>query len=237
MTRATVEWLPSFVSELSFSDNGSRKRDKWIGFVIASLIHVLILWAGNASLMRPVEYGVEAGMGGIEVSLVAAPVQEEIAQVVPAVQEVKEEPVIAEDDLILPQAVVKPEHAKVVAANVALKGDGSSAVPGTDPTTLYSQGGAMTQLKPNYLRNPAPRYPEQARKMGQQGLVLLSVSVSQNGRPMDIRLTQSSGFPLLDEAALRTVKKWKFEPARLGSLRIESRVEIPIRFELKGQKK
>ena len=93
-------------------------------------------------------------------------------------------------------------------------------------------GGAMTEAKPNYLKNPAPRYPEQARRAGHEGLVMLNARVGADGRAQEVAVRASSGFPLLDEAALKAVQRWKFKPARIGSVPVDSRVEIPVRFEL-----
>ena len=113
-----------------------------------------------------------------------------------------------------------------------MRGDGSSEVPGKDSTTLHSMGGAETLAQPNYLKNPAPRYPLKAKKDEQEGIVLLLAKVNSSGAAGQVSVKSSSGFPLLDEAALKAVERWKFKPAKIGSVAIESQVEIPIRFQL-----
>ena len=109
-------------------------------------------------------------------------------------------------------------------------GDGSSPKPGSEPTTQEAQPGI--RAKPNYLKNPEPPYPAMARRRRQEGLVLLSVRVSAQGRAVRVELKQSSGFPVLDEAALQAVRGWEFEPARLGAVGVESEIEVPVRFKL-----
>jgi protein TonB len=47
-----------------------------------------------------------------------------------------------------------------------------------------------------------------------------------------VQIESSSGWPILDEAALRAVKNWRFHPARVGGIPIPSTVTVPIRFEL-----
>jgi protein TonB len=47
---------------------------------------------------------------------------------------------------------------------------------------------------------------------------------------------ESSGFQSLDNAAVKAVQKWKFAPARMGSLAIASHVDIPIRFQLNNSR-
>jgi protein TonB len=85
-----------------------------------------------------------------------------------------------------------------------------------------------------YLSNPKPDYPSEAREMRQQGVVMLSVEVDAEGRASDVSLSRSSGYPLLDHAALDAVRRWRFEPAEAGGLPVSSRVEIPVRFSLSG---
>jgi len=111
-------------------------------------------------------------------------------------------------------------------------GDGSSAVPGNDATTAKAASGANS-AKAGYLRNPHPAYPEAARAAKQQGVVTLLVNVDAGGGVNGVRITRSSGFPLLDERARSTVAgSWKFKPAKANGVPIASSVSIPIRFTL-----
>ncbi len=83
-----------------------------------------------------------------------------------------------------------------------------------------------------YLNNPPPRYPPAARKIGLQGTVLLRVLVSPAGLPEKISVLTSSGSPVLDDAAINTVKQWTFVPARQGDHAVSGSVNVPIRFVL-----
>jgi len=110
--------------------------------------------------------------------------------------------------------------------------------PATAPATTQGgahQGAATTGpigTSARYRSNPRPEYPEEARRLHQEGVVLLSVEVSEDGRATDVSLKRSSGSDLLDQAALQAVKRWTFEPARVASLPVSSRVDVPIRFSL-----
>lgn len=83
-----------------------------------------------------------------------------------------------------------------------------------------------------YLNNPAPPYPRQSRRMGEQGRVLLRVHVTPEGLAGEVRLQNSSGFTLLDQAALDAVKKWKFVPAKQGGAAVAAWVNVPVDFKI-----
>jgi len=104
---------------------------------------------------------------------------------------------------------------------------------GEEDGKVDRRSSASALAQPQYGVNPKPVYPLLARRMGAQGEVLLRVRVQQNGSVAAVELVRSSGFTLLDEAATRTVRdRWRFIPARLNGVAIESWVEVPIKFVL-----
>jgi TonB family protein len=110
-------------------------------------------------------------------------------------------------------------------------GDGPGAGRGT-PGGGGSGSGSTGVSRLGYAGNPKPIYPREARERGYQGEVLLKVEVLPNGRVGQIEVKKSSGYEVLDQSALATVKKWKFVPARRGEDAIAFWVNIPIKFEL-----
>jgi periplasmic protein TonB len=86
----------------------------------------------------------------------------------------------------------------------------------------------------NYLQNPAPAYPPIARRMGQQGKVMLRVLVNTAGAPDKIEIRSSSGSSVLDDAALDAVRRWRFVPARQGEQAVNAWVIVPITFALES---
>ena len=85
---------------------------------------------------------------------------------------------------------------------------------------------------PNYLKNPEPPYPPAARRRHQEGVVLISIHVTAQGRAEKVEIKQSSGYPLLDEAALNAVRDWEFVPARIGTIALASEIEVPVHFKI-----
>ncbi|WP_025897981.1 energy transducer TonB [Sneathiella glossodoripedis] len=82
----------------------------------------------------------------------------------------------------------------------------------------------------NYRRQVAPSYPRRAYELGQQGTVMLNALVEPSGRPGELKVEQSSGYRLLDKAALAAVKKWEFEPLVQNGQKVSSWVRVPVRF-------
>lgn len=222
-------------------------------FFIAAGLHAILLFGGGWALSHKAEFGMETGRASIEIEMVAAPLEKPPVEAPAEVRtEPQVEPVItppAPDDFVVPAKVeekIKPvseeqpriveEKPKLVVKNEdvsSIKGDGSSPNPGKDVTTLHSSGGAVAEAKPDYLKNPAPAYPETSRRLGQEGTTILLVEVTSQGEPRLVQIKTSSGFRLLDDAALKAVRRWKFSPARMGSVAIDSQAEVPVRFVIK----
>ena len=89
-------------------------------------------------------------------------------------------------------------------------------------------------LNAEYLHNPAPKYPLMARRRGEQGHVLLRVTVSETGEAIVVLVSQSSGYALLDQSALQAVKNWQFVPARFNNHAVVAEVTVPVRFTLES---
>ena len=83
-----------------------------------------------------------------------------------------------------------------------------------------------------YLNNPAPSYPQSAQRKGIQGKVMLNVVVKADGTPAKVQVYNSSGFSVLDEAALEAVRQWKFVPARRGGEFVQASVVVPVDFKM-----
>ena len=81
-------------------------------------------------------------------------------------------------------------------------------------------------------KNPHPPYPMIARKEGWQGKLILNVFVNKNGKVKNVELLKSSGYKILDNVSLQTIKTWSFKPARLGKSYVEDNIKIPLRFVL-----
>jgi periplasmic protein TonB len=89
-------------------------------------------------------------------------------------------------------------------------------------------------LSAEYLHNPEPTYPLMAKRRGEQGHVLLQVTVSETGQAVVVVVLQSSGYALLDQSAVRAVKNWQFVPATANRQAVTAQVKVPVRFILES---
>jgi periplasmic protein TonB len=98
-----------------------------------------------------------------------------------------------------------------------------------------AQAGAEDdELPPALVSNPAPPYPPEARAAGQQGVVMLLVTVSPLGTVERLSLFESSGFAPLDQAALAAVPHWRFQPGKRRGVPVQYDVRVPVRFSIRN---
>jgi protein TonB len=60
--------------------------------------------------------------------------------------------------------------------------------------------------------------------------VVVNVLIGVDGVAQKADITSSSGFPLLDQAALATVKSWRYVPGKRGGVPQEMWFAVPIQF-------
>jgi protein TonB len=94
--------------------------------------------------------------------------------------------------------------------------------------------GPTREAKPK--RAPGPSYPRRAADRGYEGKVELLVEVLPDGSIGEIEVTVSSGYRILDEEAIKTVRTWNFEPALIEGRPVRSLVAVPFSFELKERR-
>lgn len=102
--------------------------------------------------------------------------------------------------------------------------------PGAGPTftpMTVRPGLRNTQEVQEALRR---EYPPMLRDAGIGGRALIWFHIDANGEIADLRMNQSSGYPDLDDAALRVARGMRFTPALNRDRRVAVWVAIPITF-------
>jgi periplasmic protein TonB len=91
-----------------------------------------------------------------------------------------------------------------------------------------------TPVKITYMPDVNSQYPETSRRNGEEGRAIVKICVNAAGKIESTDLATPSGFPLLDEAALKVAKQIRFKPATSEGKPVESCPTLPIKFTLKG---
>jgi len=105
----------------------------------------------------------------------------------------------------------------------------------TSPDRGLGPGAGFSPAR--YARTVPPRYPGKARRAGWEGTTVLKVLVDPEGAPDRVAVDRTSGFDVLDAAAVKAVRRWRFHPARRGLDAVPSWVRIPVAFKLKEEKR
>lgn len=114
-------------------------------------------------------------------------------------------------------AVVRRRHVEVTTI-----ADPVAAAP--TPTSVASVAQAKV-LAPLVGCNPPPDYPALARQRRIEGVVELLLIVDAEGRVVDLTVVASSGSRLLDQAAIKAARQWRFENG-------PGQAQVPFRFDL-----
>lgn len=83
------------------------------------------------------------------------------------------------------------------------------------------------------LVTPPPMYPPTARARRLQGYVEVEFTVNEEGGVEDIVVIGSEPAGAFDRAALRAIRRWKFEPHRVGGKAAAVRARQRVDFKLK----
>ena len=76
------------------------------------------------------------------------------------------------------------------------------------------------------------QYPVLAFRRGQEGRVLLLIDVDEHGQVTQGSVIESSGFELLDQAAIKAAYTWKFKPATVNGVPESGKAKVPVIFKL-----
>ncbi|MBE4599097.1 hypothetical protein BOO33_02940 [Vibrio navarrensis] len=143
----------------------------------------------------------------------------------------KQTPTVATDkvETQAEQAEVQPAEVK---QNVA-----EDPQPSSKPTPAQSAQGASSLPvlvdRPSYLERPVPpKYPRLAQKRGIEGTAMIEIWLDEKGEQIKSVLIASSGAEMLDNAALKATKAWRFSPHVENGRRMPSRIRVPVRFSL-----
>ncbi|MHC1729732.1 MAG: TonB family protein [Syntrophobacteraceae bacterium] len=107
------------------------------------------------------------------------------------------------------------------------KGIGAGSGMGSFDTAFGAGDG------PRFVTRVTPRYPTRAKDQRKEGTVLLSLTIDERGRLLNVEILKGAGLGF-DEEAVRAVRASAFAPATRNGERVKCRAQLPIRFVLQG---
>jgi TonB family protein len=103
------------------------------------------------------------------------------------------------------------------------------AVISAQEEAVFKVGGGISQ--PRLVSKTEPEYSEEARLLGANSTVILSLVVSKDGSTRDIKLARRSGFGL-DQKAMDAVAHGRFQPGKKGDIRVNIYATVEVNFRL-----
>jgi TonB family protein len=89
---------------------------------------------------------------------------------------------------------------------------------------------------PKPISEPVPKYPDEAKKEGIEGTVIVKILVDIDGTVADVEIFKSSGSALLDQAAVDAALQAKYKPAerydKSKKYNVRAWVYRPYKFNL-----
>ncbi|MCH2190505.1 MAG: energy transducer TonB [Gammaproteobacteria bacterium] len=113
-------------------------------------------------------------------------------------------------------ADIKTKQEEIAAANAKSdsKTEDGKAAPAEQVAKVETKPEPPKIIPAKVIKRAAPRYPSRALKKGTEGWVKVSFGITKEGVPVDIKVVESEPVKVFDDAAIKSVKKWRFSPAR-----------------------
>jgi periplasmic protein TonB len=190
-------------------DDPAKNNKRLAAFALVVLIHVLFV------------YVLASGLGKKVVEVVLGPVETRLIEELPD----EEEPPPPPPEIDTPPPYVPPPEISIeipvdagpttAITNVTTERP-VAAPPPPAPKPVEK---AVVKTPPSTVGRGArisqPEYPPASRRAGEAGTVTLKVFVLDSGRVGEVQVAKSSGFPKLDEAAVKEVQRnWRLVPGK-----------------------
>ncbi len=102
----------------------------------------------------------------------------------------------------------------------------------TTPGTAGIYDMTTVDHPPRLKHYTPPIYPPRAKGQGIEGKVFVRCVVSAGGKVLNTRIIQADPVGYFEKAALKSVKRWTFIPAKIQGKKVAVRVDIPLSFSL-----
>jgi protein TonB len=196
-------------------------------FVAIVALHVGFVIALNAGLAKQ---AVETVFGPIETKMIEETIEEEEKPPPPPPKiETTPPPFVPPPDIVIDLPVQQTTTTAITA---------TTQKPVAKPPPPAA---ATVRVPPKQNpRRPYPitddDYPPQSKRLGEEGVTRVRLLVLPDGSIGDVQVVQSSGFPRLDETAVRKLKRWKVMPGTENGKPVQMWMDLNVKWQIKEEK-
>jgi protein TonB len=102
------------------------------------------------------------------------------------------------------------------------------------PPVIHAPPAPIQSVRVTYAPDPQDYYPDASRRLNEEGRAMVHICVDTHGHVSSAEVAASSGHPMLDDAAVKLAKAYRFKPATQGGKVVMQCTGLPIKFELTG---
>jgi protein TonB len=125
---------------------------------------------------------------------------------------------------------ISGEASRLVAPPHAWTDDDHVESAWAEPGTIFGEGGTGVTMRLLPLQTFPPQYPPRALKQGIEGIVLVEFIVTKTGSVRNPIVVNAEPKGIFEEAALMSIRRWKFKPQMENGKPVERRARQKIRF-------
>jgi protein TonB len=207
---------------LTASAESQSKRGTILAIVIA--VHAVGLWV------------VESGLSRSIIEMVAPPVETKIIEEQTPPEEPPPPPPPPPMEATPPPPYIPPVEVQVQLPPPvnAITAETKETPPPVAPPIMAPSPPAVASTRPipRASRSLESYYPSESKKAKEEGTVRVKCTVKLNGKCAGTAIDSSSGFPRLDEAAVKYMNDLSFKPATTEGKPVEVEVTLPVRFAI-----
>ena len=203
---AVMEEPRGFINALSPRAQARR----YVSMAVVGLIHVVVIYALVTGLAPQI----------------AKNAHRELSARVIATQPEKPKQVVK----LRPPPLEKPKLNTAVAPKIQINQPAQSSISVAPANPQPAADRRAAAVGSTHTRPP---YPPAARRLGQEGRVVLRLTISPQGAVVRADVVQSSGYPELDQTAQAwVIAHWRYQPAVTHGVPVTSQTMAAVRFDL-----
>lgn len=205
----------------TFDSGNAGRRATIFAFIV--VFHVGLIWALNSSLSRQV---VERVFGPIETKIIEEIEVEEEEPPPPPPQIEAPPPFVPPPDIVIDLPATQAPTRAITQVT-------DKPRPTPPPVVEKPVVRVKPDIDPRFKRRFQPDYPPTSKRLGEEGSVTVDLLVGPDGKVLEAKVGTSSGYPRLDEAAVKhALRAWRFTPGTENGKPVAFRHQVKVTFKI-----